>query len=233
MGESSIRDVDIIGFRSGYIKRQFVASFDYRGPSFQCYSGIPEQYISQAERRGFEKISNFIFVGTLIARKNPVQIVSAINASYGDEDFSVSFIGRGVEAAKITKCAKRLNIEDKVHLLGYMERTQVVEHLKNSAVFIMISRKETFGLVYLEAMATGCITVAARGEGFDGIIEDGVNGFLCEAGNVAELTEIIRKIKTMSPKNLQQISRKAIETAIELTEEKAAKRYLEAIETVC
>ena len=37
----------------------------------------------------------------------------------------------------------------------------------------------------------------------------------------------------MSPKNLQQISRKAIETAIELTEEKAAKRYLEAIETVC
>lgn len=66
----------------------------------------------------------------------------------------MSFIGRGVEAAKITKCAKRLNIEDKVHLLGYMERTQVVEHLKNSAVFIMISRKETFGLVYLEAMAT-------------------------------------------------------------------------------
>ena len=99
-----------------------------------------------------------------------------------------------------------------------MEWAQVVEHLKNSAVFIMISRKETFGLVYLEAMATGCITVAARGEGFDGIIEDGVNGFLCEAGNVAELTEIIRK---------------AIETAIELTEEKAAKRDLEAIETVC
>lgn len=115
-----------------------------------------------------------------------------------------------------------------------MEWAQVVEHLKNSAVFIMISRKETFGLVYLEAMATGCITVAARGEGFDGIIEDGVNGFLCEAGNVAELTEIIiRKIKTMPPKNLQKISRKAIETAIELTEEKAAKRYLEAIETVC
>lgn len=51
-----------------------------------------------------------------------------------------------------------------------------------------------------------------------------MNGFLCEAGNVAELTEIIRKIKTMSPKNLQQISRKAIETAIELTEEKAAKK---------
>ena len=51
--------------------------------------------------------------------------------------------------------------------------------------------------------------------------------------NVAELTEIIRKIKTMPPKNLQKISRKAIEIAIELTEEKAAKRYLEAIETVC
>lgn len=224
--------IDIIGFRSEYIKKQFTACFDYNGPSFQCYSGIPRQYVLPAEPRGFEKISKFIFVGTLIARKNPVQLVPAINAAYGNEDFSVSFIGRGAEAKKIKKCAKYLNIEDKVHLLGYMERNQVLEYLKNSDVFIMISRKEAFGLVYLEAMATGCITIAAREEGFDGIIEDGVNGFLCEAGNEAELSEIITKIKTMSPKNLQQISKNAIETAIELTDDKVAKRYLEAIETI-
>ena len=42
----------------------------------------------------------------------------------------------------------------------------------------MISQGEAFGLVYLEAMARGCITIASRGEGFDGIIKDGINGFL-------------------------------------------------------
>ena len=38
----------------------------------------------------------------------------------------------------------------------------------------MISELETFGLVYIEAMAAGCITIASRNEGFDGIIKDGV-----------------------------------------------------------
>lgn len=40
----------------------------------------------------------------------------------------------------------------------------------------MISRNETFGVVYLEAMAAGCITIASRNVGYDGIIVDRVNG---------------------------------------------------------
>lgn len=46
-----------------------------------------------------------------------------------------------------------------------------------SDCFIMISKNEAFGLVYLEAMSAGCITIASRGEGFDGVIIHGVNGF--------------------------------------------------------
>ena len=95
--------------------------------------------------------------------------------------------------------------------------------------FIMISRNETFGLVYLEAMARGCITIASRDEGFDGIIEDGTNGFLCKAGDVEELTTIIRKIKAMSHAARKRISEDAMTTAKELTDENVAKMYLEAL----
>ena len=38
-------------------------------------------------------------------------------------------------------------------------------------------QREAYGLVYLEAMARGCITIASRDEGFDGVIKDGINGF--------------------------------------------------------
>lgn len=93
----------------------------------------------------------------------------------------------------------------------------------------MISRNETFGLVYLEEMARGCITIASRDEGFDGIIEDGKNGFLCKAGDVKELTTIMSKIKAMSPAERRRISENAMATAKELTDEKVAKRYLEAL----
>ena len=98
-----------------------------------------------------------------------------------------------------------------------------------SDIFIMISKNETFGLVYLEAMATGCIPIASRDEGFDGIIRDGENGFLCEAGNVEELAKIIDKINLMSSNELQKISQKAIETAKRFTDKEVARRYIEDV----
>lgn len=227
-----ISKIDLIGFRSDYIKREFEVAFDYRGLSFLCYSGIPSRYLSPLEPRKFGLISRFIFVGTLIERKYPAQIVQAVHKAFGSDHFTIDYIGRGAESKKILACARKLKIEERVHLLGFMNREQVVAHLRSSDVFVMISRRETFGLVYLEAMAAGCITIASRNEGFDGIIRDGVNGFLCQAGNQTELAEIIAKIRMMPPEVLQRISMSAIETAHELTEEKAARKYLEALESI-
>ena len=52
--------------------------------------------------------------------------------------------------------------------------------MRESDIFILPSRNETFGMVYMEAMASGCITVCSKNDGVDGIIRDGINGFLCE-----------------------------------------------------
>ncbi len=93
----------------------------------------------------------------------------------------------------------------------------------------MISRGEAYGLAYLEAMARGCIVVASRNEGFDGIIKDGVNGYLCNAGDRHELAKVIIRIKQLSNAEKQNISRKAIETAKWLTDHNAAKIYIENI----
>ena len=120
-------------------------------------------------------------------------------------------------------------LQKKVHLLGRIDRASIKEYLKQSDVFIMISKNETFGLVYLEAMAMGCIPIASRDEGFDGIIRDGENGFLCEAGNVEELSMILDKIYHMTPTELQEISCRAIDTATQLTDKKVAKAYIEDI----
>ena len=125
--------------------------------------------------------------------------------------------------------ANNLRVSDKVHLLGRQERDEVVRQMDESDVFVMISRNEAFGLVYLEAMARGCITIASRKEGFDGIIQDGVNGFLCEAGNTDELASIITRLRQMPINELQKISDAAVKTASELTDEKAAAYYLSQI----
>ena len=227
-----ISETDIIGYRSGYIKRVFEKSFncEYK-PNFLCSSGIPESYLAEKER-DLSTINSFVFVGTLIQRKYPAQIIPAVNETFGNEDYSITYIGDGDETVHVRKLAKELGVEERVHLLGRMPRNEVVKCLDQSDVFVMISRSETFGLVYLEAMARGCITIAAKNEGFDGIIVDGENGFLCEAGNVEELTEIIKKLKNMSSEQLNTISRNALKTAYDLTDVKAARYYIEQVMSV-
>lgn len=108
-----IDSIDLIGFRSAYIRDAFMRRFEYDKPSFQCYSGVPDKYIPVVPvRRSFEKVQNFVFVGTLIRRKYPAEIVPALVQAYGSEVFNVSYIGKGSESGRITKFAKEFGIED-------------------------------------------------------------------------------------------------------------------------
>ena len=220
--------VDVVGFRSAAIKRKFETASEYIRPHFMCYSGIPASYNEHVVNRSFEVVRSAAYVGTLIQRKYPAAIVAAMNEALG-KDFLLSYAGDGQEKERIKAEAERLGVADNVRLLGRIERDDVIDLLDRSDMFIMISRSETFGLVYLEAMARGCITIASRDEGFDGIIEDGKNGFLCKAGDVEELASIIRRIGAMSATERRRISESAMATAKELTDEKVAERYVEAL----
>ena len=219
--------IELIGFRSEYIKAKFVKAYGYDGPAFQCYSGIPEQYIPETPAyRSFGTIRRFLFVGTLIKRKYPAEIIPAVVKAFGKEDFEINYIGQGAEDKAVSENASRFGVTDKVHLLGRMSRDEVVAHLQQSDVFVMNSRSEAFGLVYLEAMAQGCLTIASRKEGFDGIIRDGVNGLLCNAGDIDDLAETIKRIREMLPEQRRLISNNAIMTARKLTDVNAAEAYL-------
>ena len=63
-------------------------------------------------------------------------------------------------------------------------------------IFILPSKNETFGMVYLEAMASGCITVCSKGDGVDGIIKDSINGFLCD-----DVEQVFERIMKFEDKN--------------------------------
>lgn len=225
-----INDIDIIGFRGEQVKKDFFNEIKINKPYFFCYSGVPESYIIKDAHKDLSNIHDFIYVGTLIKRKYPAQIVAGLAKAFGKEDFLMRYVGSGAEQNNIESSIVENHVEGNVELLGRLERSDVKKLIEGSQVFIMISKGEAFGLVYLEAMATGCITIASRNEGFDGIIKDGENGFLCEAGNAEELASIIRKIRSMSEEELQQISRNAIATAESLTDFKAAKIYIDSVE---
>ena len=226
---SLLKNIDYIGYRSLAIGKSFELLYGER-PHFLCYSGVPQRFIVNRQKKIEQGARNFIFVGSLIKRKYPVVLLPAINNALQGEKFTVSYVGEGNEKKAIMNCASSLGITNNVRLCGRLSRENVVCELDKADVFIMISKDETFGLVYLEAMARGCIVIASRDEGMDGIIEHGVNGFLCKAGDTEELTEIIRNIYSMSPQNLSELSREALETARKYTDTKVAKEYISFID---
>lgn len=224
-----IKSIDCWGFRSLFNKTEFESVLKIYPRWFRCYSGIPSEFISAFPKRNFKSSDRVIFVGQLLPRKYPDVIIKAVKAVYKDNYYRIRIIGDGPMQKDLTKLTSALGVCDKVKLLGRLERNEVIKNLDDSDIFIMVSRGEVFGLVYLEAMARKCIVIASKGEGMEGIINDGENGFLCSAGNEKELSEILSKIRSLSPSERQQIAENGYETALKLTDREVAKSYIETV----
>lgn len=90
----------------------------------------------------------------------------------------------------------------------------------------MVSDNETFGMVYIEAMLAGCVTIASKDGGVDGVIVDGQNGFLAKQGNVDDLSLKIKEAFALSTMDKENLRRRAVETAVKLSDSNVAYRYL-------
>ena len=227
---SLMRDIDMWGFRSKSVLREFESVIGDVDKKFICHSGIPEAYIKTVNERSFpHALQNFVYVGLMIDRKYPEKVLEALEIAYPTKNFHLNYIGDGQRIKDISIEIDKMGLHHQVSLLGRIPREKILEEYDKADCMVMISEGEAYGLVYLEAMARGCITVASRNEGFDGVIVDGENGFLCEAGNAQELASIIKRINTLTPEKRQLVSENAINTAKRLTDENAARLYIENV----
>lgn len=229
-----MRNIDIFGARSEAIsgKVQMILSLPYQ--PFICYSGIPEEFMNdgiddKVAKLNDDKLVEFLYVGRLIKRKNIESIIKALKQVYGEDKFTLNIIGTGDCESELKELANQFQIEDRVIFHGLQPRAEVIDYMRKAQCFTMISSNEVFGLVYLEAMAQGCIVIASKGGGFDGIIVDGENGFLCEQGNHEELAQIYRRINTLSKAEKRIIAQNAIKTASTYTDSNVARRYLDSV----
>ena len=230
--EEMLQKVDVLGFRNEPLLREFQKVHQKEKPYFICYSGIPEDYITESNKHNFDgKLKEFIYVGEMIERKYPAQILDALKITYPAGDFHISYIGSGQQISVIESKMREFGLSRQVSLLGRIPRDEIKSNYDAAQCMIMISKGEAYGLVYLEAMARGCITIASRDEGMDGVIKDGVNGFLCKAGDFNELASVIKRINALPIEERMIISNKAIETAKWLTDANAAKMYVDDIIT--
>lgn len=224
-----LSEIDVFGFRSEPIKVNFERVFGKRVRSFICYSGVPESYVSGTPKVFDGKIRHFCFLGSLYELKRVQDTLEALHEVFPDNNFMFDIIGDGQERDALEHLAKQLGISDCVRFYGKLPRDKAQEIVSQADCFIMVSRREAFGLVYLEAMGKGLICIGTKGQGIDGVIRDGENGFLCESCNPGKLAETIRRVISLSNEEKVRVSKAAQVTTAEMTDCKMAQYYIDSV----
>ena len=221
--------VDIWGFRSLAFQQNFEDRFGSDKPMFLCHSGIPEKYLEAAHRDFSDGVKRFSFVGSLYELKNVDITLRALNEALRGRDYHFDIVGSGAEFNSLNDLVDELGMRDHVTFHGQKSRDEAQDIIRKADCFVMVSTREAFGLVYVEAMAKGSIVIGTVGQGIDGIIRHGENGFLCRSRDVNGLAQLIREIVCLPKEKLLEISTKAVLTAENLTDRKVAEHYLKAV----
>ena len=147
-------------------------------------------------------VPTVLYVGRVDPEKNVSLVLEAFSRVLKKIPTAVFVIvGDGVGRPKLMKEAERLGAFDAVKFLGRVTGEDLYELYKVGTVFATASEIETQGIVLIEAAATGLPLIAVDAGAVGEVCIDGVNGFLCQPKNVAEIANAMEKI--LSDKKMQ------------------------------
>jgi L-malate glycosyltransferase len=139
-------------------------------------SGLRKHYGINEDEKVLIHISNFRGV------KRVCDVVKSFALIQKEVNSKLVLIGNGPELTIVRELVKECQIEDYVLFLG--NQKHIAELLSMSDLKLLLSEKESFGLVALEAMACGVPVIGTNIGGIPEVITHGVNGYLCEVGDI-------------------------------------------------
>lgn len=107
-------------------------------------------------------------------------IKSFAKFSKSNPDVYFAIAGDGSERANLQRLIDKLNIGNKIFLLGMIPYNDIPQIYNGADVFIFASQTETEGMIVPEAMSSGLPVLAVKDRVFEQFIESGKDGFLVE-----------------------------------------------------
>lgn len=144
----------------------------------------------------------------------------------------LTVIGQGKEMESLMRLCADKGVSDCVHFTGQLPNEKVLAQMACAQFFCMPSVREGFGIVYLKAMASGCITIGTEGEGIADLIEHGKNGFLVPPESPEAIVQVIEWC-LVHPQAADAIAQRGKQDAMVLTWEANAKKYINLFEELC
>lgn len=154
-----------------------------------------------------QESKNFVFtsIGHLIEGKGFDILIEAFKNANFNKTVHLKIIGQGPDRRKIQKLIDKYGLRDQVFLMGFLKRIDISDILCESDAFVLASRGETFGVVYIEALLSGLPVIATTCGGPEDFIDEH-NGILVPNGNISLLSESLMKMH----KHINRYNRKSI-----------------------
>ena len=162
-----------------------------------------------------------VFARLLERRAADARLV-VVGAPDGDHGF------RELQSAR--RRAERLGVSDKVRFTGAVAHTDLRHYYSAADALLFASRRESFGLVVLEAQACGLPVVATAVGGVADVVRDGVTGFIADHGAVEQLLRSLGD--ALDPLLAPALRDRAAESARRFTWDRTADQLLSVFHAV-
>ncbi|MGB2983052.1 MAG: N-acetyl-alpha-D-glucosaminyl L-malate synthase BshA [Candidatus Bipolaricaulia bacterium] len=186
----TIEQADAVTVVSNFLREETYRQFDVKRDLRVIYNFIdPERHesepcpcipgCSRRTEKTLMHISNFRPVKRI---RDVVTIFAKVNAAI---DSRLILIGDGPDTPVAREIGEELGVLDRMKFVGVVDR---VAPLLNAAdLFLLPSSTESFGLVALEAMASGVPVIASDVGGIPEVVRHGETGYLAEVGDVDKM----------------------------------------------
>jgi glycosyltransferase involved in cell wall biosynthesis len=126
--------------------------------------------------------------------------------------------GRGGPKALLdmTALIRSACMEDHIKLMPALKHAEVQQVLNSHAGFVMPSRRETYGMVFAEALLAGVPILWSKNQGVDGFFDEANVGYRCDPQSVEDVANGLRHLIGNQARLKQQIAKLQAQGAFEM-----------------
>jgi len=121
-----------------------------------------------------------------------IEALSLIKDEY--PKIKLLLIGDGSDRKRLEKLSEERGVADRVIFLGEVKYEKVGKILSSTDAFARTPLAEGFGIVFLEAMATGIPVIGTRTGGIVDFLKDGETGLVCDVGDVKDISLAMKRL---------------------------------------
>ena len=232
--EYSIKHSDAVTAVSNALKAETLSFFSLNKPISVIYNFISNQYknntlstqrchIAKSDEKIITHTSNFRPV------KRVEDVLSIFQKIHQEVPAKLLLVGEGPMLESIRLKAREMNIYDLTVFFGNTNEMDKI--LSCSDLFLLPSESESFGLVALEAMASGTPVISTNIGGLPEVNIQGKTGFLSSVGDIEDMSKNALKL-LKNPELLDQFSNQAVEHSKTFDSEQIIQRYEKVYEDV-